>query len=96
MALQCPVCTYATPDDVSEAVGIAYLNAHATTHLPGANATPAVANRTPRPPGPKLDRPKVDVGVSLEERLHTSLGRIRPRIGFGTRCMQLSAVPMCW
>ena len=63
-AIQCPLCDYGTPADSSEAVGIALLNAHATSHLPNNNTAPVVQT-TAR--GPKLERPKIDVGVSLEE-----------------------------
>ena len=62
MSIKCPRCDYSTPVDASEAVAIALLNAHVTEHT----ATP-VNTSTPSPRGPKLDRPKVDVGVSLEE-----------------------------
>ena len=62
--IQCPLCDYATPDS-SETIAVAVFNAHATSHMPS-STTPAQA--TPAAPrGPKLERPKVDIGVSLEE-----------------------------
>ena len=50
-----PGCTY-TSDDVSEALAIALLTNHGLAH-----------QRGEAPRGPKLDRPKVDVGVTIEE-----------------------------
>ena len=60
-----PGCTYKT-NDVSEALAIALLTNHGLAHqsAPSVMAAPAQA---PTPQGPKLDRPKVDVGVSIEE-----------------------------
>ena len=65
--MECPFpeCPYATPEDASEAQSIAYLSAHQIAHMPGARQATATNVSTPR--GPKLDRPMVDVGVSLEE-----------------------------
>ena len=51
-----PGCTY-TIENVSEALAIALLTNHGLAHQSRDN--------TPR--GPKLDRPKVDVGVTIEE-----------------------------
>ena len=62
MQITCPRCEYQTPD-ASEALAISLLNAHATLHMP----TPVQAAAPVAPRGPKLDRPKVDVGASLEE-----------------------------
>ena len=64
MPLNCPICNFVTGDDVSDAAAIALLTIHGHTHAPNANPAPA-AIAAPR--GPKLDRPKVNVGVSLEE-----------------------------
>ena len=50
--------------DVSEALAIALLANHALAHQ---NATPTEAAPAPKPQGPKLERPKVDVGVSIED-----------------------------
>ena len=62
--IRCPRCEYETADDSSEAIAIALLNAHATSHLPNNNTAPVV-HATVR--GAKHERPKIDVGVSLEE-----------------------------
>ena len=53
-----PGCSY-TSDDVSEALAIALLTNHGLAHQ--------IAPRGDAPRGPKLDRPKVDVGVTIEE-----------------------------
>ena len=63
--VQCsvPSCEFQTTD-VSEALAIALLANHALAHQ---NATPTEAAPAPKPQGPKLERPKVDVGVSIED-----------------------------
>ena len=60
-----PSCTFET-EDVSEALAIALLANHGLAHqtAPAAIAEPT---QTPSLRGPKLERPKVDVGVSIEE-----------------------------
>ena len=61
-----PNCTFTT-DDVSEALAIALLSNHNLAHC---NLAPTVADAAPAPTaprGPKLERPKVDVGVTIEE-----------------------------
>ena len=60
-----PGCAFKT-DDVSEALAIALLTNHGLAHqsAPRVMAAPAQA---PSPQGPKLDRPRVDMGVSIEE-----------------------------
>ena len=61
-----PNCTFTT-DDVSEALAIALLSNHNLAHR---NLAPTVADAAPAPTaprGPKLERPKVDVGVTIEE-----------------------------
>ena len=61
-----PNCTF-TIDDVSEALAIALLSNHNLAHR---NLAPTVADAAPAPTaprGPKLERPKVDVGVTIEE-----------------------------
>ena len=61
-----PDCTFATAD-VSEPLAIALLTNHNLAHQ---NPAPAVVNDAPTPAttrGPKLERPKVDVGVTVEE-----------------------------
>lgn len=57
-----PGCAFET-DDVSEALAIALLNNHGLAHQSTSPATPQDST----PQGPKLDRPRVDVGVSIEE-----------------------------
>ena len=65
ISLKCPVpdCDYST-EVASEAIVIALLTAHTTihTHPQGPSISEPRAAR-----GPKLDRPKVDVGISAEE-----------------------------
>uniref|UniRef100_A0A1A8N262 Uncharacterized protein n=1 Tax=Nothobranchius pienaari TaxID=704102 RepID=A0A1A8N262_9TELE len=53
-----PACTFAT-DDVSEALAVALLANNGLAHQ-----SPV---RAPGLPGPALDRPRVDVGMSIEE-----------------------------
>ena len=55
-----PNCAYAT-DDVSEALAIALLTNHGHAHAANANTGSSSSS------GPKLERPKVNVGVTLEE-----------------------------
>ncbi|KAK3725257.1 hypothetical protein QZH41_001290 [Actinostola sp. cb2023] len=59
-----PHCDFKT-DDVSEAIAIALLANHGLAHQ---STPPAIAGPVPAPVprGPKLDRPKVNVGVSTE------------------------------
>ena len=59
-----PECDYKT-DDVSEALAIALLNNHSLAH----QTPPSTATATPQaaPRGPKLERPRVNIGVSVEE-----------------------------
>ena len=61
-----PNCTFTT-DDVSEALAIALLSNHNLAHC---NLVPTIADAAPAPTaprGPKLEWPKVDVGVTIEE-----------------------------
>ena len=61
-----PDCTFTT-DDVSEALAIALLSNHNLAHC---NLVPTIADAAPAPTaprGPKLEWPKVDVGVTIEE-----------------------------
>ena len=64
--MKCPLpgCSYSTGDQ-TEPVAIAYLNAHMYAHAPQPAQQQAVTsvNRG----GPKLDRPTIEAGVSLEE-----------------------------
>ena len=59
--LHCPIegCPYVTIDD-SEVVACALLAAHTPAH----NVAPAPMTTS----GPKLERPKIDIGVTLEQR----------------------------
>ena len=56
-----PHCDYQS-EDVSEALAIALLANHGIAHQ---NPAPPTQNLAPR--GPKLERPKVDIGLSVEE-----------------------------
>ena len=55
-----PDCPYETPES-NEAVTCVLLAAHPTTHMAGPPCTTVVIH------GPKLERPKVNIGVTLEE-----------------------------
>ena len=57
VVIECPItgCGYST-DDASEAIAIATLNIHALSHQ--SHAT--------RPSGPKLERPRIDIGIETE------------------------------
>ena len=59
ITLQCPVvgCDYVTPDS-SEQIACTLLAAHSTIHMRSTTSTLRV---------PKLERPKVDAGLSQEE-----------------------------
>ena len=63
--LECPVvdCDYSTLES-SEVVACALLGAHSTIHI---NSIPARFPPAPVIRGPKLERPKMDIGISLEE-----------------------------
>ena len=60
-----PGCDFST-GDVSEALAIALLTNHGLSHtvLMSASAPPS---HVPTPHGPNLERPRVDIGVSIEE-----------------------------
>ncbi|CAB4035906.1 Hypothetical predicted protein [Paramuricea clavata] len=59
-----PQCDFKT-NDVSEALAIALLSNHGLAHQ---NTVPAVSTQpAPTFQGPKLERPKIDVGVSIED-----------------------------
>ncbi|KAK3755176.1 hypothetical protein QZH41_010696, partial [Actinostola sp. cb2023] len=58
-----PGCEFKS-DDVSEAMSIAILTNHGLAHQA---APPAIAGPAPVPRSPKLERRKVDVGVTTEE-----------------------------
>ncbi len=62
LSIKCPIpdCAYETPES-SEAVTCALLAAHSTIHMAGPPRAAVVIK------GPKLDRPKVNIGVTLEE-----------------------------
>ena len=62
LSVKCPIpdCTYETSES-SEAVTFAPLAAHSTIHMAGPPRAAVVIK------GPKLERPKVNIGVTLEE-----------------------------
>jgi len=64
MACPMPGCDYSTGDQ-TEPVAIAYLNAHMHCHMQPVPQPPIAS--TVRRSGPKLDRPTVETGVSMEE-----------------------------
>ena len=65
VVVKCSVehCPFQT-EDVTEALAIALLSNHGLTHLAPPAAEPV---RAPNKQGPKLERPKVDIGISIEE-----------------------------
>ena len=67
VAIACtiPNCDFKT-DDVPEALAIALLANHGLAHQ-GTLSNVDVPSLPPVPRGPKLDRPKVNIGVSTEE-----------------------------
>ncbi|XP_051795794.1 uncharacterized protein LOC127531147 [Acanthochromis polyacanthus] len=66
VVVQCsvPGCAFVSAD-VSEALAIALLSNHGLAHQP--LPVPATPPQASSPAGPKLERPTVDVGVSIEE-----------------------------
>ena len=62
LSIKCPIpdCPYETPES-SEAVTCNLLAAHSTIHMAGPPRAAVVIK------GPKVDRPKVNIGVTLEE-----------------------------
>ena len=62
LSIKCPIpdCPYETPE-CSEAVTYALLAAHSTIHMTGSPYAAVVIQ------GPKLERSKVNIGVTLEE-----------------------------
>ena len=77
--LQCPIlgCSYAT-SEMSETVAYALLAANTPVHTSA--STVGAANHSS---GPKLERPKVDVGnIKGMEYFHTKLGCFRHRVKF--------------
>ena len=67
-AIQCPRCDYKSPEGLPKSVALAVFAAHVTQHAP-TPPTPAPAPPVSAPAhrGPKLERPKVEMGVSMEE-----------------------------
>ena len=65
VVVKCSVehCPFQT-EDVTEALAIALLSNHGLAHLAPPAAEPV---RTPNKRGPKLEWPKVDIGISIEE-----------------------------
>ena len=68
IVLKCPIpgCLYETPES-SETVACALLAAPTPLHMTSQAHASQVAEKMPRSHGPKLDRPKVDVGINQEE-----------------------------
>ena len=64
--IQCPRCDYKTQENLQKSVALAVFAAHVTAHsTPPAAPAPTTA---PAPRGPpKLERPKVGMGISMEE-----------------------------
>ena len=64
LSIKCPIpdCPYETPES-SEAVACALLAAHSTIHVAGPPRAVVVIQ------DPKLERPKVNIGVTLEENI---------------------------
>ena len=64
-----PSCQYSTGEQADSAVAVALLNAHSYSHALSVTRAPTQqpAHVSAAPRGPKLDRPKVDIGVTLEE-----------------------------
>ena len=62
MDVQCPIdgCTFLT-GDVSEVIAVALINTHAISLTSHTVANPALCS------GPKLERQKVNIGVSMEQ-----------------------------
>ena len=61
--IKCPRCEFTTNDGL-KSVALTIFNAHVTEHMPVAPSPPQTA---PAPRGPKLERPKVEMGISMEE-----------------------------
>ena len=63
ISLQCPIpgCSYATPE-MSETVACALLAAHTPVHT-----SAFIVGAANHSSGPKLERPKIDVGINEEE-----------------------------
>ena len=63
ISLECPIpgCGYSTPES-SEVVACALLAAHTPVHT-----APSLMSNVGPANGPKLERPKVDIGINKEE-----------------------------
>ena len=91
ISVQCPIsgCDFVT-GEVPEAIAVALLNTHAISHANGAN------NSLSRSHGPKLDRPKVDSSISLEEwNLFEWRWKLEIWVQYCQRSCFATAVPMC-
>ena len=61
--IKCPRCVFKTPEDLPKSVALAIFTAHVTEHT----APPAAPTTAQARSGPKLERPKVEMGISMEE-----------------------------
>ncbi len=62
-----PSCDFQT-EDVTEALAIALLTNHGLAHRETSSSlNTGTPPQDPTPRGPKLERPKIDVGISIEE-----------------------------
>ena len=66
--MKCPIpgCAYATGEQ-TEPVAIAYFNAHMYVHTQPPQASQSASTSVSHRNGPKLDRPMIETGVSMEE-----------------------------
>ena len=91
ISLQCPIpgCSYATPK-MSETVACALLAAHTPVHT-----SASIVGAANHSNGPKLKRPKVDVGIIEEEWNIFTLGSFHLRVKFKYKrvllCLRLLA-----
>ena len=65
--IKCPRCAFTTDDGLPKSVALAIFNAHVTEYMPPTQVAPSPPQTAPAPRGPKLERPKVEMGISMEE-----------------------------
>ena len=61
--IKCPRCVFKTPENLPKSVALAIFTAHVTEHT----APPTAPTTAQARSGPKLERPKVEMGISMEE-----------------------------